>query len=92
MAEQKEACDCYRFISSVRLPRVKMKKREIITEFFSVNGNGIDDEAAIEKVLIRRKENAEAGAVIRIEELDFGRLIKKGGALTFPLKRPILLP
>lgn len=87
-----EICDCYRFISSLRLPSGKMKRREIVTEFFPVNGNGIDDNAAIEKVLLEREEHSKAGAIIGIEELDFGRLIKRGSTLTFQLKRPIILP
>lgn len=88
-----EIGDCYRFISSLRLPSEgKTKRREIVTEFFPVNGNGIDDNAAIEKVLMRREEHAKSGAVIGIEELDFGRLIKKDSTLIFLFKRPILLP
>lgn len=91
--DQKQVYDCYRLILGLRLPVVAgSKEREIVTEFFPVNGKKITDSDAIEKVLVRRGEHAEAGTVIGIEELDFGRLTRQGAMFFFQFKRSINLP
>ncbi len=93
IGDQKQVCDCYRLILGLRLPVVAgSKEREIVTEFFPINGKKITDSDAIEKVIIRRGEHAEAGAVIGIEELDFGRLTRRGAMFIFQHKRFVILP
>lgn len=93
IGDQKQICDCYRLILDLRLPVVAgLKEREIVTEFFPINSKKITDSDAIEKVLVRRGEHAEAGIVIGIEELDFGRLTRQGTMFIFQFKRSINLP
>lgn len=93
MENKARVCDCYRLILDLRLPVVAgLKKREIVTEFFPINGKKITDSDAIEKVLVRRGEHAEAGIIIGIEELDFGRLTRQGAMFIFQFKRSVNLP